>query len=212
MSVSLAMPAVFRYSRMVYPFRKLVEEYLQREDLEGIEADCGPVTRETDQASALVRKLYLIGDEFHGLYRRFVMEVIRPMSREPILFQRIPNFRIQFPGNVAVGEFHRDRDYGHSRKELNFLVPFTEARGTAAVWAESEDGKGDFEPRNLGYGEVLAFAGANLKHGNKPNATGKNRLSMDFRILRMSDYEPGKKTVNTDMRFVIGSYWEGPVA
>ena len=94
---------------------------------------------------------------------------------------------------------------------MNFIVPFTRADGTSATWIESEDGKGDYRPYNLSLGEVLVFAGANLRHGNHPNRTGQNRLSMDFRALRMSDYVPDShKTINTGIRFVIGGYWVGP--
>lgn len=202
----------FAYDTVQYPFRKVIERHLGTGDLEELAPDCPLVTRETDQASPLLRRLYGIGPAFFGLYRAFVEEVIRPLFGEAILYQNIPNFRVAFTENLAVGEFHRDRDYGHSSAEVNFIVPFTRAYETSATWIESEDGKGDFRPYNLAKGEVLVFPGANLRHGNHPNRTGKNRMSMDFRVLRMSDYAPtDKKTVNSGIPFKIGGYWKGPI-
>lgn len=206
-------PVVFPYNTRKYPFRSVIESYLETKSLETLIPDCPLVTRENDQASPLLRRLYQIGPAFFGLYETFVEETIRPLFQEPILFQKIPNFRVAYPQNLAVGEFHRDRDYGHSPKELNFILPFTTAFETSATWIESEDGKGDFKAYNLTQGQVLAFAGANLRHGNYPNRTGRNRLSMDFRVLRASDYEPSeKRTINSGLPFKVGGYWKGPVA
>ena len=103
-------PATFGYDTKAYPFRKVIEAHLGTRRLEEIPADCPLVTRETDQASPLLKRLYRIGPAFFGLYRTFVLEVVRALFSGPILWQKIPNFRVAFTENLAVGEFHRDRD------------------------------------------------------------------------------------------------------
>jgi hypothetical protein len=206
-------PEYLEYDLERYPFRQLIEAHLGMSALEEIPSDSPLVTRETDQSSPLLKRLYRIGSVFFGLYEEFLLEIVRPLFEEAVLYQKIPNFRIAFPENMAVGEFHRDRDYGHSPKEMNFILPFTKAAGTSATWIESEDGKGDYRPYDLEEGRILVFAGANLRHGNVPNKTGKNRLSMDFRVLRISDYTPSdRKTVNSGLAFKIGGYWKGPLS
>ena len=41
---------------------------------------------------------------------------------EKIVYQAKPTLRVQFPGNKAVGGWHRDRDYNHPIDEINFWV------------------------------------------------------------------------------------------
>ena len=80
-------------------------------------------------------------------------------------------------GNLAVGGYHKDRDYNHSEHEINFFVPLTEAFDSNTVWVESEEDKGDFSPMEASYGEYYMWNGANLTHGNKKNDTGRTRVS-----------------------------------
>ena len=58
------------------------------------------------------------------------------------------------------------------------------------------------------YGEVKRWYGANLMHGNLINTSGKSRVSVDFRIIKKSDFISGKKTLTKKIPFEIGGYWE----
>ena len=133
---------------------------------------------------------------------------IRPRYAEAIVYQRIPTFRIHLPENVAVGRFHRDREFGHQPTETNFLLSFTEAAGTNAVWIESAEGAKDYHPINLQYGEIAVFDGANLEHGNVRNTTGKSRLSVDFRVVPRSLHtDSAAGSVDKKMPLNIGNYY-----
>ncbi len=115
---------------------------------------------------------------------------------------------MNLPGNVAVGSWHKDKDFGHDPNEINFWMPFTEAFNTNTIWLETEEDKGDFEAIKVENGEMLVFDGANLKHGNKTNDTGKTRVSVDFRIIPEDLYKPSDKVSITKMtKFEIGDYW-----
>ncbi|MGB7395049.1 MAG: hypothetical protein WA913_11700, partial [Pricia sp.] len=124
------------------------------------------------------------GQRFYDTYRDFIDEVIRPRFGDKIYYQEKPTHRILYADAPGVSRFHRDRDYGHNPREINFFVPQTKAFDTNTLWIESEEGKEDFEPVILKPGEFLTFDGANLMHGAKENHTGKTRVSFDFRILR----------------------------
>ena len=165
--------------------------------------------RENDQSSEFHKKFYTIGDAFYARYRAFVREVIAPRLGVAFVFQRIPTFRAQLPDNLAVGEFHRDRDYNHSVAEINFWLPFTDTQDSNTIWIESAAGREDCKPYNLKYGQALMFDGPNLKHGNQVNRTGRTRVSCDFRIIPMADFKPsGRTTINTGMKFEIGGYFD----
>ena len=90
------------------------------------------------------------------------------------------NVPVHLPNNVAVGEFHRDRDYSHGEGETNFWLPVTNAWDSNSVWIEGEEGAEDFTPYEVAVGQLLVFDGVNLAHGNKMNTTGKTRVSFCF--------------------------------
>ena len=123
--------------------------------------------------------------DFHNLYKQFLVKVCAVFNKSvtDFIFQRIPTFRIQLPNNFAVGEFHRDRDYQHFSKEINVFLPLTAAFDTNTIWCESKEEAEDYKPINVYYGDFVIFDGANLKHGNYPNATGLTRISVDFRLI-----------------------------
>ena len=53
------------------------------------------------------------------------------------------------------------------------------------------------------------FNGNKCTHGNLPNRTGKTRISLDFRIMKKSDYKESNNTsITTGTKFVLGEYYE----
>ena len=139
----------------------------------------------------------------------FLSDIIYPEFEEALLYQRVPTFRVNLPNNVAVGEFHRDRDYSHQREERNQFLPLTRAYETNTVWVESEDGNEGYSPINLEYGQVALWDGMNLRHGNKTNETGETRVSFDFRVIPVSVFRPSNRmSVNQITRMDVGGYWE----
>jgi hypothetical protein len=206
--------SIFTYSRRRYPFAKVARELLRVGELSRLHVHARHYPlfdRTTDQSTTWHQRYYVDFDaKLSGLYSAFVDEIIRPLfGPEEIAVQRIPNLRIQLPGNVGVGEFHCDRDYGHPDGEINFLLPLTAAVGTNTIWIESARGAGDYRPVDLASGEFYCFDGLNLKHGNRINETEQTRVSMDFRVIptRLCPTVAAGRSINTGSRFAVGDYY-----
>ena len=207
----------FDYDTSKYNFKELLCELFGRDDLENMHDSVNYpelFNMKTEQSTVYHKKFYdKMGEKFLPVYTKFIKEVIKPyFNNQEIVFQKVPTFRTQFLNNISVGKWHRDKDYSHSTKEVNFYMSITDSINTNAVWAESEPNKKDYKPLNAKYGEVIAWDGANCKHGNKENTEGFTRVSFDFRAMPLSDYEEkerlNKKTVHAKMQMVIGQYYE----
>ena len=207
---------LFNYNTNDFPFRELLEKLFQTNDLSSLKENVGVFSRDKDQ-NTKYHKLYYEwarSKEFSLLYEKFINEVISPLYNEPIVYQSIPTFRIAYPNNIAVGEFHKDKNYRDidwalKVQEDNFFLPFTDAFDTNTIWVESEEDKGDYQPMNCKYGECIQWDGSNLKHGNKINKTGKSRISVDFRVMKYSNYVPSDYgSINTKTKFKIDGYYK----
>ena len=210
---------IINYSIKDYSFADIINNILDTTDLSQIHKEdhfkgYDVFSREKDQ-STKYHKLYY--DNFHLIeptYKNFIKNIIRPLYDEPIVYQRIPTFRLHFPGNIAVGEWHkdkfyRDKNWHESVCKLNYYLPFTNAYETNTIWVETEEDNGDFKPMNTKYGECVQWDGSNLTHGNKKNTTSETRISVDFRVIPISTYKPStNNSINTKMRFKIGEYYE----
>ncbi len=167
--------------------------------------------RETDQSTPLHRRYY---DNFESmvapLWERFVSEVIAPQMEGDFLYQKIPTFRVQLPGNVAVGEFHKDSKYGHQDGAINLYIPFTELNVYNTILVETEDGSDEYTPLLCEYGEFFEWDGINRNHGNLPNESNVTRISIDARIIPghvMEIMEPAK-SINMNTPLVEGGYYK----
>jgi len=206
------------YSTTTFPFKSVVEDYLNHTNLPLIHEDHSfkeTLIRGTDQAQPLHRKLYDAMDEDRNqtlvkLYKKFIKEVIQPLYKQEIVFQRFPTFRVHQPFNIAVFGWHRDRDYNHNPKEINYYLPITKAFATNTFWHETKDGKGDYQPLEADYGQAVEWDGANCRHGNKPNATGQTRISFDFRVLPRVAYDAvaPKKSITQGTSLKVGAYFD----
>ena len=173
--------------------------------------------RENDQSTIWHKKYYeCIRTEksFDKVYMKFLEDVIKPRYNEEIVYQKIPTFRVHLPGNIAVGEFHKDKYYRNVEwaekvRETNYYIPLTKAYGTNTIWAETEEDRGDYKSFDSDYGESIEWNASNLTHGNKDNVTTNTRVSFDFRIIPKSRYlESNHLTINTKIPFGIGGYYE----
>ena len=151
---------------------------------------------------------------FDEVYVDFLNDVIKPRFNEQIVYQKIPTFRVHLPGNIAVGEFHKDKHYRNEEwankvQEINYFLPLTKAYGTNTIWTETEEDLGDFKEIRADYGECVEWSASKLTHGNKQNITSVTRVSFDFRVIRKSRYvESNHLTINTKTPFGIGGYYE----
>lgn len=202
---------IYEYDTSIFDFRGLVSRILEVEDLENIHKneEYDVLTREQDQSTSWHTKFYENKVRFNQLYYEFIRQVVKPIfENELIVYQTTPTFRVHLNGNVSLGEFHKDSDYGHPKNEINFWIPFTDTFSTNTIWVESHKGLGNYTPKSINYGEMLKFDGANYMYGNKVNDTGISVLSIDFRVIKYSDFVPSENTtINTNLKFDIGEYY-----
>ncbi|GAA0871320.1 hypothetical protein GCM10009117_04660 [Gangjinia marincola] len=193
---------IHAFNAKKYNFHEIISDFIGIDDLSQLKLneevsqdkfdDSYSMYKNMEQSEAY-NKLYQklnspIGDQFYTLYGKFIREVIQPQYDEPIYFQEKPTHRIIFADTPGVSRLHRDSDYGHHPKEINYFLPQTKAFDTNTVWIESERGKEDLSPMNVRMGQYARFNGASLLHGAMPNTTNASRVSFDFRILKASDY------------------------
>ena len=209
---------LYDYDSSKFPFKETVQKMMDVDQLDMIhEIFEFPEKLEIikDQNTILHDKFYeeMKKDEFTSLYRDFVSNFVSNLEifrDKQILYQTYPSFRIRQPNNIAVGQYHKDSDFGHNTHEMNFWLPFTNAWDTNSVWIGDPDSD-DHVCMEVNYGQVANFDGANSLHGNKDNLTGKSRLSIDFRIFPLKFYNQQEQeqtqTLTQKKKFVIGEYW-----
>jgi len=204
------------YDIQKFPFKEKIETLFNINELSLLNDNVEVFTREKDQSTNWHKLFYQWArtDEFILMYDKFILEIVKPFYNDQIVYQAIPTFRVAYPNNIAVGEFHKDKHYRNGEwaakvKEDNFYLPFTDAFNTNTIWVESEEDKGDYAPMNCNYGEIIQWDGCNLTHGNKINTTGKARVSVDFRVIKYSNYVPSEhESINTKIKFQIGGYYK----
>jgi ectoine hydroxylase-related dioxygenase (phytanoyl-CoA dioxygenase family) len=201
----------YTYDTEKYPFFETLSLIFGTKRLselhEGYKSDV--LKRENDQKTPFHKKYYDSFNLIKPIYLNFIEEVIKPIFGEPIVYQKIPTFRIQMPENVGVGEWHKDKQYNHNQYEINFFLPFTRAFDTNTIWAETEEDKGDFVPLEANYGEFIMWEGIRLTHGNKINKTNRSRVSVDFRVVSSTMWNPMPgEAINTGIKFEIGGYYD----
>lgn len=205
----------YKFNPQVFEFDNMLREAFNIWHLDGINEEITLLTREQDQSTKYHKLYYELTNTryFKSSYESLIKNVIKPIYKENIVYQTIPTFRICFPNNVAVGEWHKDKWYRNGEwaalvKEDNWYMPLTPAFDTNTIWAETEEDKGDYQPLECEYGELIKWDGCNLMHGNKLNKTGKTRISVDFRVIRYSNYIPSEHgSINMKSKFKIGEYY-----
>lgn len=203
-----------------YDFKETVRSFLNVDSLEHIHKDKSfsydtTFTRDKDQSTHWHEKYYDRSNPFFDLYVEFIDHEVSKLYNESIVYQRIPNIRFHFPENIAVGEWHRDRQYrdlkwSNDVKELNFYLPLVNAYGTNTIWHETQEGLEDFRSMDCEYGNFCQWDASNLLHGNKKNLTSITRVSIDFRVIPQSRFKElgGVGSINTKTKFGIGGYYE----
>jgi len=210
----LPIPYKISYDTTKYPFREVVSEILgikvPLEDLHLVE-QYNLFTREQDQKTKWHKAYYdQFFEKFYPLYVELVKELKETLNYPEIIYQKIPTFRTQLAeGNIAVGEWHKDKTYNHGTSEVNFWMPFVNTNNANTIWMESQEDKGDYRPYTVKYGEILVFSGANLYHGNKNNTSNETRVSVDFRLVDPSKFIANEAgSINMNAKFDVGGYFE----
>jgi len=205
-----------KYDTKIFDFQNQVQKLFLVDDLSDIDENVEVFKRENDQSTSYHKMFYkwIREENTLKLYDKLIHDVVRTLYDEKIIYQAIPTFRVCYPNNIAVGEYHKDKhyrdiDWAEQVNELNYFLPITDAFDTNTIWAESEEDKGDYSAMDCNYGEMIQWDGSNLMHGNKLNDTGKCRISMDFRVIKKSKYiDSDHETINTKIKFGIGGYYK----
>ncbi|MBF6173230.1 hypothetical protein [Nocardia blacklockiae] len=200
-----------RYDVVEYPFAEIMREHLDVPALEKLHHyhNIPDLTPENEQSTTLHKQMYDIGATFQSIYLAFVKHVVEPHFGEKLVYQKKPNLRFQFPGSVAVANWHRDSDVGHAEYETNIWVPLTAVNDKNCVWMESRPGLGDYRPAVVPFGSALIFQAAALRHGNMPNTSDQTRVSFEFRVIKAADYQDrDERSVNMHKRFALGDYFD----
>ena len=211
------LPYKIEYDTTRFPFRNIVSKMLgltdSKSQLENLHLlkSYDLIKRENDQKTDW-HKLYYNNfiAHFKDTYLALVQDLKNRYRYQEIIYQRIPTFRVQLAnGNLAVGEWHKDKAYNHGVSELNFWMPFVNTNDLNTIWMESKEDKGDFKPYTVKYGEILVFDGANVYHGNKQNNSEETRVSVDFRLVDPARFIPSNSgSINMEVKFDIGGYFE----
>ncbi len=209
-----------KFDKKKFDFDQILKDLFKVNELENlhkaffIEDGIKPISRDTHTQPHKIfyDKINNGWPYFENLYKNFINNfVLDTLGKERVYYQTYPNFRISFPGNVAVSTWHKDSDSEnlHPLGEINFFLPATKSFDTNTLWIESEPGKEDFSPIDLRFGEILMFNGGECTHGNKTNDTGKTRISFDFRIMPLENYNPDHKarTRTKNLEFKPGQYY-----
>ncbi len=180
-----------------------------------------------DIETSLHKKFYTeikSNDSFKKLYCTLIKDIFTELfpDEKYLIYQSFPSVRFQFINNIAVPP-HYDSDHigCHPIGEKNFLIPITEMVGSKRLFIESSPGKQDYSGIDLDYGELFYFNGNKCTHYNERNTENTIRISLDFRVILLSDYmkyinsgsitttnprDPDKKRIPTKM--VIGGYYQ----
>lgn len=140
-------------------------------------------------------------NEFKTLYCKFIQHIYQEFfpNEKYILYQSFPSIRIQYPQSVAIPP-HKDSDRlsNHPLGEKKFLIPLTTMKNTNSVYIETEPDKKDFQNIHLEPGDLFYFNGNLCTHYNEKNNENKLRISLDFRVMLLKDYNKYMKNWNLD--------------
>jgi hypothetical protein len=221
----------YSYNIEEFPFAEIVKNLFEVSDLTKIHDTLENkkselFTKNNDDTTELHSKFYQKLNsgwpEFEETYENMIRKISKEVfKQDSIIYQTKPTFRVQLPDNVAVGGeegdamekygWHRDTDkgYNHPPFENNFIIPLTDAKETASIYIETYPGSNEFKSADMKVGEFFKFMGGECIHGNKPNKTGRSRVSIDFRIVLKNDYDKSfiKSSMQTGKKFILGEYY-----
>jgi hypothetical protein len=177
----LKKPYKIYYDTKLFQLKKIICEMLDVDYLEDIHLleKYDLFKREKDQ-STIWHKMYYdkFEKEFKTAYLSLVEDIKKSFGYDKIIYQKIPTFRVQLGnGNVAVGEWHKDKTYNHGTSEVNFWLPFTDTNSLNTIWMESKEDKGDYKPYYVRYGEILIFNGTNCVISTRPTLSFNTAFS-----------------------------------
>lgn len=209
MSEALELRRAQTFDLAEYPFPSAVADILEVGRLDHVHTRYPlPDGASGDQDTPAHEVFYREYPRVRALYERFLREHIAREYDEGLCVQRVPSFRVHYPGAIASREFHRDSDYNHQPGTINYWLPLTEAFATNTFWVETEPDSGEFSPIEMVPGELLRFDALRLRHGSYANETGMSRVSLDFRVIPLSEHRySGLRSGASGIPLQLGGYY-----
>lgn len=213
--IDLSQPRVIDLPNTMLGFHNVVEQGLHRVLAKAHEHAGHTRTRAEDQNHPIIRAFYQAfnaapraggRNPYKARYKQLVDYVAHDLLwiGQSALYQAVPACRVQQPGHVAVGEWHKDTLNGHSEHEINVFVPLWDTVEANTIHINTGDGPTAYP---LKRGQVLLFMGGLWEHSNVINTSWEGRVSFDFRLLRRQHYVPGGASIKGARTFELGSYW-----
>lgn len=177
------------------------------------------LSKESDQQTHLhhlVHSMYDNNPHFLDSYIKVIKHALLAIDDQAvpdhILVQRFPTFRVQFPDNISVYQFHKDSQYNHSPSELNHLFYLTQSYGSSSLHIESQYSKpfqkySDYRDLSFGEHDLIQLNTSKYWHGDLPNLSGNTRYSIDFRFLLNPNVATGLPTHSGTRHFTDSSYY-----
>ena len=202
----------FNYSTEQYPFKRILEDLFGC-PLFNLHKTLGnfDIFNRTNDQSTLAHKVFYANYNklIKPIYERFIeQEVSKIIYPYKFYYQLIPTFRIGLPGNVFVGEFHKDSKYNHLPYEINFNLGLENYLGEAALKTEILPNSKKWKILECPYGNIFSFNHIDCLHGSEINHSEKTMVSFDFRLaLKDLYYDSQAESVNLKTSFKPGFYF-----
>jgi len=202
----------FNYSTDLYPFKKALENLFgcPLGFLHKTLGNFDIFDRVNDQSTLAHKVFYSNYDSIiKPIYEKFIEKVVSDIIYpHKFYYQVIPTFRIGLPGNVFVGEFHKDSFYNHLPYEINFNLGLSNYIGEAALKTEIVPNSNKWKILECPYGEIFSFDHIDCLHGSETNHSEETMVSFDFRLaLKDLYYDSKAESVNLKTSFKPGSYF-----
>lgn len=199
--------------------KNLIQESIALEQLHEVLSDEMKAYNFDDGVNKISTYFYDTDDSFMRVYHQFIRFLRENFLKEPFWFQATPTIRIHCPNaknSNHYPRYHSDISYGHPPEEINIWFPLTSLMQGHGFRCMSIDNSRkilspfeyDFaafihsaihdktfsqlcentaENVSTELGKLLAFDSRNI-HSGEPLKT-HTRISMDIRILPLSQYE-----------------------
>ena len=203
----------FSYDTSAFPFRTRFEKLYGLSDLETIHNYYSPphFVSEKHDSSSLLHKIFY--SNFEIFLRQDYINFLSCLSKhfdEPFYFQSIPCVRFSLPGYRWLDRYHTDSDFNHPVQELNLNLAITPSAGTSALHIQESPSSSNYVHLEQLPAEYTFIDHINCIHGSTINETNSTMISLDFRIILLSDSQSAfsdKNSVNNLSKFKPGSYF-----
>ncbi len=116
------------------------------------------------------------------------------------------------PGNVYVGEYHKDSDYNHQAYEINLNLCLSNYFTNAALRVQEKPNVDNDKYIKCTYGNIFSVDHINCLNESEANQSSESMVSLPFRFTLKPLYiDSGERSVNVNTKFYPRSYFSSEV-